>query len=65
MKEFTGRVKSIEFDTGKVQIADKDKNFFYVRSSSISTLCALVVRCDYVTFELDGRIVESFKEHSY
>jgi hypothetical protein len=25
----------------------------------------LVVRNDYVTFELDGRIVESFKEHSY
>jgi len=65
MKEFTGRVKSIEFDTGKVQIADKEKNFFYVRSSSIGDLCALVVRNDYVTFELDGRIVESFKEHSY
>lgn len=67
MKEFTGRVKSIEFDTGKIQIANKEKDFFFARARDLDAICDIVLRdpYQYVTFELDGRIVDSFKEHSY
>lgn len=63
--ELTGRVKSLDFSTGKVEIANKEKDFVYLPSSRMSEFCTTVILRPYVTFELDGRIVVDFKAHQY
>lgn len=63
--EFTGRVKSLDFISGRVDIANKEKDYFFVRSSRFAELCALVSNRPYITFFLDGKIIEEFHVHSY
>ena len=65
MVEFTGRVKSLDFISGRVDIANKEKDYFFVRSSRFAELCALVSNRPYITFMLDGKIIEDFNVHSY
>ena len=63
--ELTGRVKSLDFSTGKIEIANKEKDFAYIPSSQMKEFCATVLERAYLTFELDGRIVVSYKAHQY
>ena len=65
-----GRVKSIDFQTGRVEIANKAKDVVWVRKSRLLDLAAIAVkgtpaRPAYIDFELDGRIVEDFRERVY
>lgn len=65
-----GRIKSIDFQSGRVEIANKAKDVVWVRKSRLLELAAIAVkgtpaRPAYIDFELDGRIVEDFREHKY
>lgn len=65
-----GRVKSIDFQSGRVEIANKAKDGIWVRKSRLLELASIAVKGTpaqpaYIDFELDGRIVEGFGEHTY
>ena len=65
-----GRVKSIDFTSGRVEIANKAKDVVWLRKSRLLELASIAVkgtvaRPAYIDFTLDGRIVEDFEEHRY
>lgn len=66
---FAGRVKAIDFLSGRVDIANKAKDYFFLRRSELLKLAELALKRDalgsaLVVFELDGKIIQSFKEHT-
>lgn len=69
MQTFSGRIKSIDFTTGRIDIANKAKDYFFARHSGLATLALIATENDVlgspiVTFELDGKIIIAFMNAS-
>ena len=64
-KEITGRVKSVAFDSGRIDLADKEKTVLFCPSSLLLSLCKEIMDRPILTFVIDGKIVVSFRQHSY
>ena len=62
-EHFVGRIKAINFREGRVEIANKEKDFFFVRRSDLGVTCELAIAEKYVDFTLDGKIVTEIKEY--
>lgn len=63
--EISGRVKSVTFDSGRVDLADKEKTYIFCPASLLEALCKEVMIRPYLTFVLDGKIVVSFRNHEF
>jgi len=64
MENFCGRVKTIDFITGKIEIANKAKDYFYCPYSLLKDLTEIVLSNKevYLIFELDGKIIVNFSK---
>ena len=68
MSEYlSGRIKAIDFLTGRVDIANKAKDYLFAKRSELVDLATIAAKRDVlgapvVTFELDGKIVLGFEE---